>query len=531
MVPRLVRGGVDHFILAQFKDVEGGCIHNDLLADVAVPQVDGGKAGILKRFADIDDHLGFTQQGKHRCGGVLHRDLADHLLSIIAGSVCYIKGESIGTGAVRVEGIDELNLLREVSVHRVRGRGPGIGVFGTILDCDLALTLESDDRNRGVDNGNLARHLDSLVAGGVRCIVGQDVFTGLGYIDRVDHDHFHFCIKIVSHGGTGIRVVRGALMDNLCITEERDDWPGRVHHGHLAGDFQCLVPGSIGCIEGQGVFPGFVDVDRVGNDHGHLRVKAVRHGGPGINIGGLDLMAHFSFAVQGNDRNKGICHDDCTGDLHSCVALIIRHIEGDAVGSRDVLVHRVDDNRGELRIKIVGHIHPGIRVVRSGLMVDLGLPLERDNRKRGVDHRHLACHLNGNLAGSVRNIVGKGVVAELGDIHGTGDRGGKSRVDIVSNRGSRVCECNACLLGKFCVTNQGDDRHGRIDHRHLACHFNRIIAGGIRGIVGDRVFSNLGHVNRVDHDRRYIRIQVVGHGDPGIHILRTSFMDNLCLTL
>ena len=65
-------------------------------------------------------------------------------------------------------------------------------------------------------------------------------------------------------------------------------------------------------------------------------------------------------------------------------------------------------------------------------------------------------------------------------------------------------------MGDFRITDQGDDRGGGVDNRHLPGHGNRLVAGGILGIVGDRVLT------------RNIRVQgIVGQdGDIGVVIIR-----------
>ena len=83
---------------------------------------------------------------------------------------------------------------------------------------DLSLTLKYNQWSRGINDGHLSGHLDSLVACGISSIVSNCILTGLLNIDRVIHHKLDFSVVVIRQFSASIGILCTALMSNVSLS-------------------------------------------------------------------------------------------------------------------------------------------------------------------------------------------------------------------------------------------------------------------------------------------------------------------------
>ena len=161
------------------------------------------------------------------------------------------------------------------------------------------------------------------------------------------------------------------------------------------------------------------------NACGQVPVISIIGNGAKVQILGVLLNGNLGCTDQLDNRGRGVDHIHNAFQLYGGIVMGILYIVGNLVDTDLLVVQRAGGSNAGSHIPIdnVRRRDPGIDVVRKYFNCNLGITDKGDDRVGGIDHRHLARHLNCRIAVGVRDVVAHGVLAKLGLVHRVDDRG------------------------------------------------------------------------------------------------------------
>ena len=492
---------------------------------------DDGGNGIT--HTNLDGYGWTIDEGDDGVGGIYNSHGANDFDSLVAGSIVNIVGHGIASGGGGINAVDNDKVGRDDAVSIVRSNGPGIGVIRGGLMSDSSIPGQRDDRDgliRIHRDNDRALDLQGLVAGGVRHVVGNFVFPGSLGIDSAGDGNLGGDVTIDNIRSSGTQFVVGgtSIHRDPGQTDEGNDRGGGVDHGHLAGKLGCLIAITVGNIVDHCIFSGLGSINSADLDNfsGKVPFHGVQGGGAGIGVGRTGLNIHLCLADQGKDRGGIIDHGHLAGGGGGVVIGISDSVSNSIDGGFGDIDRVVDrDLVGQVTIQGIGGGNPGIGIGCAAFMNNFSLPGQGDDRSGGVTDNDLAGG-SGLVAGRVRGLIGHGVLGGLGCVDGVGDNNlvRDDTINDVGGGGPGIGIGGSSLYVDLGITDQGDDRCGGVDHRHLSGDLGGGIAPGIRYIEGHGVFAGLGSVDIAGRDGNEAGINVINNcgtaisvGGPGLN--------------